>query len=500
LAIKLLKVGNTKAVKYLGGVMKKMFQKAKGRDFSLVYQGVAFFIIMADMASDEEAREGIAEIAKMINSTDDFLDILDYFSIADDEITLPPITAANAPEYGLFPQAHAGIISGTGKALGIVFKELAPILAKSGKEAPKVLGQLGRSVKKANKPHITKVAYSKVFVGGALKAARTVGIQKLRKLMSSKHRLGPITLIAIIAYLENELDDGRFLSASYLSTFDREHSVEELRKLYVKSIPAVAAGEKNYGNFVKNAHGAQFQLMQLAILHGYAVNNPVAGVNPSRVVGIEVPRMISLFKKKEDLVSAIANKKYQTTQEFLSFERNIDIMTGTIETAEIWREMKSYKSSGTGKTGNISISPWTWGQRSKPKSESNDQNITGNTAHRQYILDRVADKTFARMGDGERVNKSIDETAFNVKAKEIYWHFHDFETKSTKSPNISKIKKAFDKLPINEPKFFSQHASKYDSDVFIMGTIDLFLTNSKSILADAVRAEVADKIANVAEE
>ena len=34
--------------------MKKMFQKAKGKDFSLVFQWVTFFIIMADMATDSE--------------------------------------------------------------------------------------------------------------------------------------------------------------------------------------------------------------------------------------------------------------------------------------------------------------------------------------------------------------------------------------------------------------------------------------------------------------
>jgi len=482
IAIKLMKLGNAKAVIYLGGVMKKMFQQAKGKDFTLVYQGVAFFIIMADMALDEEAREGITQIAKMINSTDDFLDILDFLALADDEIAV-----SVAQNYGdgnqLFPTAHASVVAGLGARLGKVMKELAPDIAKMGKDAPKVLGELGRGIKVANKPHLKEVAFDKEFISGSFSYAKKVGITTIGKLLRSKHRIGPVTLIAIIAYLETELEDDRLFKG--LSSYDKDHNVLQLRKLYVKSLPAVVATNNNYSNLVKNAHGAQFQLMQIAILHALAQS----GDSNYKVVGIEVPRQVSIFAKESDLDKALLIPKYINGQ-VTSYTREIDIITGTLGSDEIWREMKSYKADNTKNRGmSGGITPWKWDDGSKK----------GRTVHRQYILDRIASATFARRGPIERLAKKNNGLTFDIMLQDIYWHFHDFETKSSISPKVAKIEKAFDKDATGGPLFYNQHVSIHKPSTFIMGTIDLFLTNSKSNLADAVRAEVNDR-RNVLEE
>jgi hypothetical protein len=492
-AIKLLKAGNSKAVQYLGGVMKKMFQQAKGRDFSLVYQGIAFFIIMADMALDEEAREGITEIAKMINSTDDFLDLLDYFSIADDEITLSPIAVVNNASYGFFPQAHASVRPGIGVLIGKAMKELAPEIARMGKSAPKTLGELGRVIKKLNKPYLKDIAFKEGFLRGSFTYSRKVGVSSIRKLLTSEHRVGPVTLIAIIAYLESELDEGRLFAG--LDSYDKTHNESELRKLYVKSIPAIAAGGRDYSNFIRNAHGAQFQLLQIGILHALAE----AGDPKSKVVGIEVPRVISIFADKDDLVDAKRDFEYDEDK-VTDYGREIDIITGSIGDDEIWREMKSYKAkSKTNRVLSTGIAAWSW-NKGKKSEDANDQNTKGNTPHRQYILDRIGNETFARMKKSEQVAKGEDAEEFNVSIENIYWHFHDFETKTTRSPELTNIKNAFNKEAVNKPDFYTDHVSTHSANTFVMGTIDLFLTNSRSNLADAVRAEVADKIANVVEE
>ena len=503
-AIKLLKAGNNKAVQYLGGVMKKMFQQAKGRDFSLVYQGIAFFIIMADMALDEEAREGITEIAKMINSTDDFLDLMEYFSLADDEIGLPDTSTANignisafeqfaAAEYGVFPQAHARVRPGIGVLIGKAMKELAPEIARMGKAAPKTLGELGRVIKKLNKQYLKDIAFKEGFLRGSFTYARKVGVSNIRKLLTSEHRVGPVTLIAIIAYLENELDEGRLFAG--LDSYDKNHNESELRKLYVKSIPAVAAGDRDYSNFIRNAHGAQFQLLQIGILHALAE----AGDPKSKVVGIEVPRVISIFADKDDLVDAKRDFEYDKDK-VTDYGREIDIITGSMGDDEIWREMKSYKAkSKTNRVLSTGIAAWTW-NKGKKSEDANDQSTKGNTPHRQYILDRIGNETFARMKKTEQVAKGEDAGEFNVNVENIYWHFHDFETKTTRSPELTNIKNAFNKEAVNKPDFYTDHVSTHSANTFVMGTIDLFLTNSRSNLADAVRAEVADKIAEVAEE
>ena len=100
----------------------------------------------------------------------------------------------------------------------------------------------------------------------------------------------------------------------------------------------------------------------------------------------------------------------------------------------------------------------------------------------------------------EREAKGVGANEFNVGLGNIYWHFHDFETKSSISPNLTNIKNAFNKEAKGKPEFYKDHVSTYDANIFVMGNIDLFLTNSKSNLADAVQAEVAERISDVIEE
>ena len=495
-----MKAANSKSVQYLGGALKRIFRKLKNRDTSDVYQLIAFVIVLADMYSDPEAREGISVLAGMINSTDDFMDLLDYFALADDEIVYKPeedtaFLFQNSPlqqfagaEWGLFPQAYARTKPEIGRALGKALTRIAPDIEAMKGKAPKTLGEIGRNINKSESKSLKEVAFEEGFVKGGLKYAKRVGVSQIGKLLTSKHRMGPITLIAIIVYLEEELDSGRLFRD--LSKYDSDHNTSELRKLYAYSIPAVVAGDKNYGNFVYKAHGAQFQLMQIAILHAL----DVAGFENSKVVGIEVPRLISIFEKKDDLKEARDTREF-VKRKSLEFVREVDIMTGGIGSDEIWNEVKSYKSSGKEKTGrSISISAWTWGQKSKEKDEDNDQKATGSIPHRQYILDRVADKTFARMLEEERDEKDIDDDVFSVTVKDIYWHFHKFETNTSQNPGLNNIQSAFNKLPNKKPEFYTDHVSKYTSDTFIMGSADLFLTHSKSSLKDAVEKELKEKL------
>ncbi|ABD81305.1 tryptophan synthase alpha chain [Saccharophagus degradans] len=518
LAIKLLKLGNNKAVKYLGGVMKKMFQKAKGRDFTLVYQGIAFFIIVADMALDEEARAGITEVAKMINSTDDFLDILDFFSLADDEISLEAAAIHNQGEYySLFPSAYASVASGAGVAIGKTLKEIAPVLAKSGKEAPKTLGELGRVLKETDKAFLKNISFDKNFLTGILSNFKAVGVSKIRGfLLNNRQRVGPITLTAIIAYLETELEAGRFLNAEAIpNDEDRQRSIEELRKLYVTALPGVAAGEKAYGNFVAKAFGAQFQLLQLGILHGMAESVSITDLNPNRIVGIEVDRKVLIFELEEDLREiksmARADRVYSNLNAFRIFTREIDILTGTRDSNEIWREMKSYKGIGTSKTGNSpvkyngSVTPWKWNQgKGDVDSETGDGKKKNGTVHRQLTLDRVAKGTFAAMGKKELTSKNLNLYGVTINVQEVFWHFHDFKTKTTENPALSEIIDQFTKPPVGVSTFYTKRQNPYlakiDSDTFILGNLDLFITSSKTELEEAIKAEIKDKIDNIEEE
>ena len=211
-----------------------------------------------------------------------------------------------------------------------------------------------------------------------------------------------------------------------------------------------------------------------------------------------MPRFIALFEDKDDLKATRTTFSYDSTK-VLDFKREIDIVTGTMDSGEIWREMKSYKAkSKTNLVLSSSISPWAWGKRAKrANDESNDQGTKGSTPHRQYILDRVANETFARMDKNEREAKGELADKFNVEVEDIYWHFHDFKTQNTQSPQVANIVKSFDKEATGAPSFYKDHVTAHRASTFVMGTVDLFLTNSQSALADAVKEELKQKAGEV---
>ena len=423
-AIKLLKLGNNNAVRYLGGVMKKMFQQAKGRDFSLVFQGIAFFIVMADMALDEEAREGITEIAKMINSTDDFLDLLEYFSLADDEIALPDTSTASigsvsafeqfaTAEYGVFPQAQASITGGTGRLLGKVLAELAPVLARSGKDAPKALGSVGEILKSSNNSAVLKLrkqAFKSEFIESILGVVKKSGLQKLRNFLLGYNgqRISPLAMVAITAYLEKEESAGRLFD---INAPLYEHNVDNLGQLYFKAMPAAFTD-------TGIAQGASYHLMMLALLHASSQNTlAVTGYEVGKIIGIEVPRYIPIYTLAED---ADDGKDGKT---FTRFERKIDIVTGELYRAEKWWEAKSFRSvSKTNKTPKNKMQTFNWGISEKAEEVGRD-----GQPHKQFVLDRIAMKLGALATRAETRSLGLErDTPPWIVVNDYYWLFHKF--------------------------------------------------------------------------
>jgi hypothetical protein len=489
--------------------MKKMFQKAKGRDFSLVYQGVAFFIIMADMASDEEAREGIAEIAKMINSTDDFLDLLDFFALADDEISLPVAVVSNdtlnsfrilaEAEYGLFPQAHASIPTGTGIVIGKVLKELAPVLAKTGKESPKVLGVIGRELKRVDLRDLLKHAFNKDFLRGSLFMAKRVGIQKIRALLTAGNnkRIRPLMLISIIAFLEEEVQAGRLFPESQ-HVFDRKHNLNELRKLYVKALPSFAASGSADGYVINIANGASYHLMQLAYFHAASLSSNGAIAS---VMGIEVPREVFIYKTQKTFDDADIDQK---TFKGLSFGREVDILLGERRSGEIWVEVKSYRSkiSGTTITSQLAfpIKPWEW-STGKGTTDSGDINkLQGSGVHKQFSLDRTAVKIGALTGKEERGAKGFSSNLLDITVDDVIWSFHKFKTKdqnrhlTTQNPSLSNIKADLLQRPKRAGKLALEHmVLKSEANDFIdLGQAQVLMDVMQSSLKQAVLDDLAN--------
>lgn len=453
-AIKLLRLGNTRAVKYLGGVLKKMYNKAKDRDFTLVYQGIAFFIIAADMALDAEARAGITEIAKMINSTDDFLALLEYFSLADDEIELPDTTTASLLDidplqeyaglkYGLFPQAQAGVTKNIGRAIGKNLKKLKPYLDDLGPgQAAKVFKSFAKTVKEMPEPQrsrFIKQAFNFTLVRAMFVATkRGFSPAKLKDLLLgfNGQRIPPIALMTIMGYLEVELKEGRLFTTNAIGT-DKAKNEKVLQSLMLQAVPALGSGKSN-NKLITNAQGAAYHLMHTAVLHA-------AG---QKVIGLEVPRDVILFPKRSDLDEGtlIAGK-------FLRFGRNVDIATGE-RTGEVWHEVKSWKSRANGDVQTnkpYSITPWKWGTGDRKDDEPVSEKSQGSHSHKQFTLDRVA-KTIGV------VERKAAPTSLNITITDFNWQFHKFTAKSrakgskkgtiiAKSADLDLVKKQFKKAP-----------------------------------------------------
>ncbi len=501
LAIKVLKLGNVKAVQYFGGVFKKMFQKAKGRDFSLVFQGIAFVIIIADMAKDEEGREAIKTLAGMITSTDDFFDIMDYFSLADDEIE-PSETAYNSSL--LFEDAYAGVFLNAGRIIGQTITKSAPLIKRAGPVATKGLGSFARSVRKLEKEavtsiqkvhakRLTRLAFNENTFKGILGTLKSGGLHSVRNIATGRfagQRTSPLMLIGIIGYLEAELfikadeqgengSDGRLFAT--LDEDERQKQILQLQSVILQSLPNFGkntGGKKGNKGIIANAHAKAFQLIQLAILHASGKD----------VIGIEVKRDVYLFSDKdsvgEDFNGAIP------------FGRDVDVMVRSANDQEIWYEQKSWAAKVGTKLMGTSVGAWAWGSNPRKSANFNefDKKLKGSAAHRQFVLDHIAAST----GATERNVEEPDESAF-LPVSFFEWNFQKFNVKlktepDKNNPSEANIRKAFKKLPTektSEKGIFKAHTGINSAQSMKVGAINVGLIDALlNVFAGDFKSEV----------
>ena len=524
LAIKLLRVGNTKAVKYLGGVMKKMVQKAKGRDFSLVFQGIAFMIIIADMAKDEEGREAIKTLASMIGSTDDFFDILEFISLGDDEIDpgesddtafLFPSGLQPGSDSVLFPSAYAVVAPNLGRTFTQALKEAIPIISRAKGAGTKSMGEYARTVRKLQRDAVTdiqkraaarvaKIAFNKDTFKGILAVSGRGGLQKIRNVLTCRYpgqRNSPLLMLGIIGYLESQLfipstpsnvegeedepgQDGSLFASLKDDEEEYQKQILELQKVIFGAIPGFCQASKNPKNesaLISQAHGKAFQLMQLAILHAAKRD----------IIGLEVERDVFLFTKTLDL----SNQNYDKA---LIYGRDVDILEKG-KNGEVWHEQKSWKGKGqTGKL-NFGVTPWKWRsgarqQRADADFDEFDTKLKGSAGHRQFVLDHVG----AGLGATKRrATPPSSNENLPIDVEGFEWQFQKFTTGKTanksKNPSRSNIVNSFSKLPTGiTGGLFRGHADRgsMNTDSITIGAIGAIL----AILEDDFKAAVKEEL------
>jgi hypothetical protein len=415
-----------------------MYDGVKDRNFDLIFQGIAFFIILADSFGDEEAREGIAAFISTITSTEDFITWIEYFGLADDEIKTGDIVMANfIPQEQLasagalsffVSDANAGLISGSRGLIQKLFKRLKP-LVKDPDDAKFLLRgirQLVLVVKKKTLPQFQKAQatiranmFNKSMLYGMLSIAKRGSFKNFRNWMLgyAGQRISPLTLIVTTSYIETMMSSGELFPEDQ-HEYDRKRNRKELNRLYREAVPST------FSNFDQNkASGASYHLLQIAYIHA---------INGAPLLGIEVQRNIPVLPSVGRTPGV--KQDWRTSQRF---NRKVDIVTGSeLGVNETWWETKSLVAvSDKNRAPAGGIKNWKFLQNAKDKA--NEKAFKASRTHRQFSLDRIARKQNVFQTNAERIAKGLSEIgdvdAPTVVVKSANWNIHKFRTEKIQS-------------------------------------------------------------------
>ena len=227
--------------------------------------------------------------------------------------------------------------------------------------------------------------------------------------------------------------------------------------------------------------------LQLAILHGGGAN----------IVGIEIDREVPLYAKLSDFdaIDEIEN------EDILFYTREVDIMTGTRESAEAWWELKSWKSASATSEALAYPVKTPWGWRTGIKDDIDDpenKSLIGSSAHKQFTLDRVAKKLKARIGKKERRSKNIikNDAKPTLNVSYAFWQFHKFKNKgqdkkvTSQNPSVSNLKNNFLKEPTGKKGIIKAHTGPMPTGIIKLGALSSLLNVEKMKLKAAIQEDL----------
>jgi hypothetical protein len=210
------------------------------------------------------------------------------------------------------------------------------------------------------------------------------------------------------------------------------------------------------GQEIATAHGKSFHLLQLGLFHALSeANTPGIG----KVKGIEAYRNVPVFR------SAISAEKAQW-KNTENFTRKVDIVLEGANNEESWWELKSWKAkSKTNRAPEQTTKIWTFLQgREDTKGNvivhlaDGDAEKSGE-GHRQFCLDRIAEKNGARYSKKEAGARGVpreneSDRAPLITVSNFNWQFHKFSVGTKISPTGSKLEEMFVKNPRGDVKTF----------------------------------------------
>jgi hypothetical protein len=494
---KTLKAINPKFMKYFAGMFKGVMSRAKKGDLDTLWHMLPFFMIVAEMYEDEEAREGLKFLFETVDSGEDVLSWVDYLALPDgdwegDEI--PELSLLNEvePELPLsfmvnkaYAQTKLKRVNGkvTGKFLMQAKGRLSKESINKLPDAIKILAKEVKSakvIKYAGQSSIRKYIFSPrmLAVSTALVVRRGANGLKAFLFGKTNARYTPATVLATAAYIEWESYCGKLL--------DTENPNEEIQaELEEKECGNYGLrGQKNrdqvnmlYARFLADSlnskydeerdgdevsytiypsgHGALFHFQQIAY---YLVLQRAGG---EKVKEIEGNRWVWLY---EDTQQKSANGDEPNpingkAAGIPAWKREVDIVLETSEKdeggqfKERWIELKSYAAVGPTGQDRLKLAYL----KGKPISQWGAVKKASGSMHKQFLLDRAA----AEEGKVRWQDPEDKQYKMVSVSKEFKWYFQKFKVSPPRTAKIE-ISPTFGKVGDKGTIYFSMDRLAYN--------------------------------------
>ncbi|WP_143873581.1 LamG-like jellyroll fold domain-containing protein [Catenovulum sediminis] len=410
LFIRPLKNSNPKFIKALGDVIGKLGDDIVKGKFDKAINLLPMMLIMGEMLSDEEARQGLMVMVNSITSADDIFAWADYLSLPADgwEGDEPPPVVFNATydspvmnslpfissAYAL-PKKNKKGEKVDGSKIGKIFASFADDV----KDNPELLSKLVKAIGgRKGKPIISgfrSLLYNRTLLKSGIGILNIVGARHLRDLLRNKNttqRVSGLTIIAVIAYLESRIN-GACDDCKPIEDFNVQ---TRIRDRYGSALGEFLSGGKGF--FDRHSDSALFELLMIAVKHlDYELG--IGG----KILNVNDPVQITLLKYDGTNRSSVESTG-------IKLERRPDIVLQSTDVhgKQVWIEVKSYKSPYDGRS-------WaTWHARKQ----------TGGTNMKQLLVDRIASTDNQLDGESDLLDG-------NFQAARFEWWMHDFDKSPT---------------------------------------------------------------------
>ncbi|MDE1462695.1 hypothetical protein [Spartinivicinus poritis] len=446
------KPANRKFIKLFAGVIGDVTDKVvKTRSFKVVEPLLPFLFIVAEVLSDEEARQMIPIMVNAISSTEDFWSWVNYLALPTNGWEgdgLPPlvnlVAENNQPELPLsflVDQAYASKSTkrkrAEGKRLGQMINEAFKGIQKSApKNAGEVLTKTLHEVREAalDNVDLRQLVHKELTVKAGAAITSNKGRRYAFNLFRGRSNRGKVSsripmlvMMGVVAYLEDKMNG--ICKTNKCKSITIPKVKDKIRSLYYSAF----FSPLNSGFYKNDNIGDQFHLAMIAVMH----LKHEAGLG-GEILAIEPYKKISLWgNQKGEIVNLTPKKQYGRYPDIVvantEHEKPIWIEVKSIQGRKKPSNKKSWKGTEIGKEFTNKWKPWDLDSRSQNTKATTKKAESKYSYHKQYYLDKVA-STFNKLIPK---NKTAEEMQLSSG---VEWYLQGFKLTTIAGPTPDQLK------------------------------------------------------------